>query len=113
MPLAWELSAWPKALSGSPHNQPGPGDESEAVDRSFLLDLEEMSKAFSDLQALKWFKKGSPQGTLGPVGCGGRIPGRVGPLLYTIKEGAGCAGMMDHCSRVGEQRSLGCVLSSA
>ena len=31
---------------------PGPGDESEAVARSFLLDWEEMSKAFSDLKTL-------------------------------------------------------------
>lgn len=65
------------------------------MNRSFLLDLEEMSKAFSDLQALKWFKNRVLRGTPGPVECGGRIPERVGPLLYTPREGAGCTGMME------------------
>lgn len=39
-----------------PH-QLWPGDESEAVARSFLLDMEEMSKAFSDQQTLNLVKK--------------------------------------------------------
>lgn len=44
-----------------PHpHPPGPGDESEAVARSFLLDWEEMSKAFSDLKALSPLKKEAP-----------------------------------------------------
>lgn len=39
---------------------PRPGDESEAVARSFLLDWEEMSKAFSDLKALNSLKRKPP-----------------------------------------------------
>lgn len=35
-----------------PSTSLGPGDESEAVARSFLLDWEEMSKAFSDLKTM-------------------------------------------------------------
>lgn len=42
------------------HSHPRPGDESEAVARSFLLDWEEMSKAFSDLKALNGLKRKPP-----------------------------------------------------
>lgn len=55
--------AWPKALLGHsplPSLCQGPGDESEAVARSFLLDREEMSKAFSDLKAPCRLKRKAP-----------------------------------------------------